>query len=98
VFLLPTHSDGFGLTQLEAQAWRLPIIASRQCGDVAQQGVNGYLLPEVSADAIAGVIESILAWPGALGGLAGRARANEFTLDKLGDRLARMEINSCCNL
>ncbi|MGD1919963.1 MAG: glycosyltransferase family 4 protein [Pleurocapsa sp.] len=28
IFLFPTHSDGFGLTQLEAQAWRLPIITS----------------------------------------------------------------------
>ena len=29
VFLFPSFSDGFGLTQLEAQAWKLPIIASR---------------------------------------------------------------------
>src|SRR5262249_18435201 len=26
VFLFPTFSDGFGLTQLEAQTWRLPVI------------------------------------------------------------------------
>ena len=44
VFLFPTLSDGFGLTQLEAQAWRLPVIASRFCGDVVQDGVNGLLL------------------------------------------------------
>src|ERR1035437_6016689 len=29
LFLFPTFSDGFGLTQLEAQAWKLPVIASR---------------------------------------------------------------------
>ena len=34
VFILPTLSDGFALTQLEALAHRLPVIASRQCGDV----------------------------------------------------------------
>jgi glycosyltransferase involved in cell wall biosynthesis len=97
VFLLPTHSDGFGLTLLEAQAWRLPIVASRRCGDVAVPGVNGYLLSEVTADAIARAIEGIVAAPDTLAGLAAHSRMNEFTLDKLYDRLARMELNSCCN-
>src|SRR5207249_2585039 len=32
VFILPTLSDGFALTQLEAQAHGLPIIASEFCG------------------------------------------------------------------
>ena len=36
VFMFPTHSDGFGLTQLEAQAWKLPVIASPFCGEVVQ--------------------------------------------------------------
>lgn len=53
VFLFPTLSDGFGLTQLEAQAWQLPIIASRNCGEVVVDGVNGILLSEVSGEAIA---------------------------------------------
>ena len=53
VFLFPTFSDGFGLTQLEAQAWKLPVIASKRCGQVVQQGRNGWLLPEVTAEAIA---------------------------------------------
>ncbi|MCX7593603.1 MAG: glycosyltransferase family 4 protein [Fischerella sp.] len=53
VFLFPTLSDGFGLTQLEAQAWKLPIIASRFCGQVVQDRVNGLILPEVTGKAIA---------------------------------------------
>jgi glycosyltransferase involved in cell wall biosynthesis len=53
VFLFPTLSDGFGLTQLEAQAWRLPIIASRYCGNVVKNRVNGMILPEVTGKAIA---------------------------------------------
>jgi len=53
VFLFPTHSDGFGLTQLEAQSWRLPIIASRHCGEVVQSEHNGLVLSEVSGRAIA---------------------------------------------
>ena len=38
VFIMPTFSDGFGLTQLEAQSWKLPVIASRNCGDVVTDG------------------------------------------------------------
>jgi len=53
VFLFPTHSDGFGMTQLEAQAWRLPLIVSRHCGSVVQDQVNGLVLEEVSGGAIA---------------------------------------------
>jgi glycosyltransferase involved in cell wall biosynthesis len=63
VFLFPTLSDGFGLTQLEAQAWRLPIIASKFCGDVVKQGVNGILLEEVSGNAIAKALKSCLENP-----------------------------------
>ncbi len=53
VFVFPTLSDGFGLTQLEAQAWKLPIIASRYCGEVVQDRVNGLILREVTGEAIA---------------------------------------------
>ena len=53
VFLFPTLSDGFGLTQLEAQSWQLPIIASNNCGDVVRDGVNGLILSEVTGEVIA---------------------------------------------
>lgn len=56
IFLFPTLSDGFGLTQLEAQAWKLPIIASRFCGEVVKDGVNGLILPAVSAEGIANTL------------------------------------------
>lgn len=61
VFLFPTLSDGFGLTQLEAQAWKLPIIASRCCGEVVVDGVNGWLLDEVSGEAIINCLSDLLA-------------------------------------
>jgi glycosyltransferase involved in cell wall biosynthesis len=52
VFILPTHSDGFGLTQLEAMAWGLPVIASNNCGDVVKHQVNGLIVSKVTAEAI----------------------------------------------
>ena len=46
VFLLPTLSDGFGLAQLEAQAWRLPLVTTANCGAVVRDGINGVRLRE----------------------------------------------------
>jgi glycosyltransferase involved in cell wall biosynthesis len=66
VFLLPTYSDGFGLTQLEAQAWRLPIVTSRFCGEVVKDGVNGLQLADVSGADIAHALRQLLAAPGKL--------------------------------
>jgi glycosyltransferase involved in cell wall biosynthesis len=63
VFLFPTLSDGFGLTQLEAQAWKLPIVASQFCGDVVTDGVNGSRLSEVSGLAIGDRLLHLLKHP-----------------------------------
>jgi glycosyltransferase involved in cell wall biosynthesis len=60
VLVFPSHSDGFGMAQVEAQAWRLPIIASPSCGRVVRDGVNGIVLPEVSAAAIAEALSRAL--------------------------------------
>ena len=58
VFLFPTFSDGFGLTQLEAQAWKLPIISTKFCGDVVEDDINGRILSEVTSGEIAANIRS----------------------------------------
>jgi glycosyltransferase involved in cell wall biosynthesis len=73
LFLFPTLSDGFGLTQLEAQAWKLPVIASQFCGDVVKDRVNGFVLPQVTGDAIALVLRSCLDRPQMLTALARQA-------------------------
>jgi glycosyltransferase involved in cell wall biosynthesis len=91
VFILPTHSDGFGLTQLEAQSWKLPVIASRYCGDVVQHGVNGVILEEVSADAIAEVLRNLLPSPDDLSAMSSRSGVSErFSLTALGSSLAAL--------
>ncbi|WP_353930094.1 glycosyltransferase family 4 protein [Okeanomitos corallinicola TIOX110] len=63
IFLFPTLSDGFGLTQLEAQAWKLPIITSRCCGEVVKNGINGWILEEVKGEEIAHLTKNILENP-----------------------------------
>lgn len=63
VFVFPTFSDGFGLTQLEAQSWKLPVIASRHCGEVVRDSVNGVVLEDVSGQAISNVLLEFLRSP-----------------------------------
>jgi glycosyltransferase involved in cell wall biosynthesis len=84
VFLFPTISDGFGLTQLEAQAWKLPILASRSCGEVVVDGVNGWILEEVSGNEIANLIQSISRNPAQLRNLShSLASSLKFSLPNL---------------
>ncbi|MCL5023313.1 MAG: glycosyltransferase family 4 protein [Nitrospirae bacterium] len=52
VFVFPTLSDGFGLTQLEAMAHGLPIIATSRCGKVVTDGVDGFIVPPNDSEAI----------------------------------------------
>lgn len=92
VFLFPTHSDGFGLTQLEAQAWKLPIVASRNCGDVVVDGKNGLLLSEVSADEIAVAIRRLCNEPGLVAALSdGQQSVPQRSLRDLSNDLIRLE-------
>ena len=88
VFLFPTLSDGFGLTQLEAQAWKLPIIASRFCGSVVKDRVNGLVLEEVSGDAIASTLKFCLNHPQQLQFFSQRAtHPSQFNLSNLENNL-----------
>jgi glycosyltransferase involved in cell wall biosynthesis len=88
VFILPTLSDGFGLTQLEAQSWKLPVIASRYCGEVVRDGFNGVLLDEVSGQAIANVLRQFLQTPATLSGMSVRSCVdNRFSLQALASSL-----------
>jgi glycosyltransferase involved in cell wall biosynthesis len=91
VFILPTLSDGFGLTQLEAQAWKLPVIASRYCGEVVRDEVNGVVLEEVSAGKIAEVLLQCLREPEKLSAMSGRSAVDErFSLTMLASSLTKL--------
>lgn len=56
VLLFPTLSDGFGLTQLEALGHGCPVIASTHCGQVVEDGMNGFVIQEVTPETIAEAI------------------------------------------
>lgn len=91
VFILPTFSDGFGLTQLEAQSWKLPVIASQYCGDVVTQGTNGRILENVSATAIADTLSELIRSPETLNAMSQNSRVDErFSLKSLAASLASL--------
>ena len=92
VFIFPTLSDGFGLTQLEAQSWKLPVIASRHCGEVVRDGVNGLLLQEVSGQAIADVLLRFLRSPEILKAMSAQSGVSDrFSLKTLAASLTNLD-------
>lgn len=59
VFVLPTISDGFAITQLEAMAHGLPVITTPRCGRVVTPGRDGLLVPPADAGALARAIAEL---------------------------------------
>jgi glycosyltransferase involved in cell wall biosynthesis len=93
VFLFPTLSDGFGLTQLEAQAWKLPLITSQFCGTVIIDRINGLVLPEVSGNAIVDTLQYCLNHPDQLQTFANQAvNLEQFSLSSLQENLSHLPL------
>ena len=59
VFVLPTLSDGFAITQLEAMAHGLPVIATPNCGQVVTDGLNGLIVPVRDSQALAEALATL---------------------------------------
>ena len=92
VFILPTLSDGFALTQLEALANGLPVIATRSCGRVVEDGVNGWLLPSASSDDIVGLLTRLVSSPDEVSRCSGKAAVPErFSMRSLDSTLSSFE-------
>jgi len=88
VFILPTLSDGFAITQLEAQAYGLPVIASKFCGTAVESGVDGIILEEPTAACIAAAVRDCIADTDRLQKLAAASRVRDrFTIEALAYRL-----------
>lgn len=88
LFLLPSETESFGMAALEALASEVPVVASETGGlpEVVTDGVNGYLLPVGSVEAMADAAVEILADEERHHrfGLAGRAAAEErFHVDRV---------------
>ncbi len=86
LFILPTLSDGFAITQLEAEARGLPLLVSQHCGQVVREGENGWVLsdlePETIAEALRNAARS-LPLP------VRPSLSEEFTIDALASALLK---------
>jgi hypothetical protein len=89
LFILPTISDGFAITQLEALACGLPVIVTPNCGRVVEDGKTGYLIRPYSTDAIADAIVQFIRDPGLIEKMRPHCiqRAAAFTVDAYSDKL-----------
>lgn len=83
VFILPTLSDGFALTQLEALSEGIPVIASRNCGSVVTHGVNGWILEDLRPETIASCIRRSMEEP------LRHVSAPQFSLSDLASELQK---------
>ena len=94
LFVLPTHSDGFAITQLESIHFELPVVASKYCGRVVDDGVNGIVLDSVSADSISSAMYSVLKRPSLLKHFQKNIQSqsnNRYSLTDLLDDLLHVE-------
>ncbi|TWT72936.1 glycosyltransferase family 4 protein [Allorhodopirellula solitaria] len=88
VFILPTHSDGYALTQLEAASYGLPLITSRFCGEVVTEGQNGILINRIHAEEIVRSVQYLLTNPVELTRMARNQLHSEFlAIPDLVDRM-----------
>jgi glycosyltransferase involved in cell wall biosynthesis len=99
LFVLPTHSDGFGLTQLEAIAHGLPVVATRRCGAVVDPGRTGWLIDAGSPNQLATAIRQAIATPSTLAEMSAAAtkRIEDFSIARLSDKLSRLTIRPTCD-
>lgn len=82
LFVLPTISDGFAITQIEAMAHGLPVIATPNCGAVVSDGEDGRIVPPRDGEALAAAIAAFVADPAILEQMSRGAirKAGTFTL------------------
>jgi starch synthase len=65
VLVLPSLFEGFGLVILEAMAQGLPVITTAHTAgpDVISEGVDGFIVPIRSAEAIAARLDQLASTP-----------------------------------
>ena len=93
VFVLPTISDGFALTQLEAMAHGLPVITTPNCGEVVTDGVDGFIVPARNAAALEKAIQTLVEDPERLEAMreAATAAVQRLSLEQLDKNLRQLE-------
>ena len=82
VFVLPSHSESFGLAPLEAMACGTPVVVSRVGGmkTFVNSGENGYLVPWRCPESFAQRLDVLLANPELRDAMGQAARAKALSM------------------
>jgi len=90
VYIFPTRLEGSAKTIYEAAACGLPMITTREAGDVVRDGVEGIIVQPGDVDAIAAAIEHLYRHPEIVASMSAAARqrvVENFTWDHYRTRL-----------
>jgi len=94
VYVLPSLTEGFAQTALEAMACGLPVIVSENtfAGDIITDGVDGFIVPIRDADAIADRLSYLNDHPDERlrMGLAARRCAEDFSWGHYEERIVQI--------
>lgn len=90
VLCLPSLCEGSASVTYEALAAGLPVICTHNTGSVVRNGRDGYIIPIRDSEAIADRIETLVHDQKLLRDMSqsARARAEEYSWDRYGERLA----------
>jgi glycosyltransferase involved in cell wall biosynthesis len=95
IFIHPTFNDCLPLVLLEAMQFSIPVISTPEGGipDIVEDGLNGFLVPQKSAVALADKLELLIKDPELRlrMGEAGRSRFGQlFTLERFEERMKQI--------
>jgi glycosyltransferase involved in cell wall biosynthesis len=92
VFVLPTLSDGFAITQLEAFAHCLPVITTPNCGRVVEDGKTGFVIPPRDPEALAEAVMQFVRNRSLVDEMFPRCQEaiNAYSIDSYGQRLVEI--------
>jgi glycosyltransferase involved in cell wall biosynthesis len=92
VFVLPTLSDGFALTQLEAMARGLPVVVTSNCGRVVEDEKTGFVVPPRDPKALAETILRFVCHPSLAREMAPACleAVKAFSVEKYGMQLVKI--------